>query len=160
MARRFRGRHAAIGAAVAVLVAGGVLIVRETTSSEPGIQAAPQGDHPRCARIAARYPSVLAGQRQEPGKGPGVAVWGDEAVVLRCGLRAPDPTPEPCVNVDGVDWVVEEARSQGGKKFVITYGRHPAVEVAISDRLTGIDEVLVELSHSVKPIRQQEECIN
>ncbi|KUJ65610.1 hypothetical protein ACZ90_45760 [Streptomyces albus subsp. albus] len=140
-------------------MAGGALVVRETTSSGSGIQAAPQGDSPQCARIAPRYPSVLAGHEQEGRQRPGVAVWGDETVVLRCGVRAPDPTPDRCVNVDGVDWVLEEARFRDGKKYIITYGRHPAVEVAISEGAAGIDEVIVELSHSVKPIRQQDECV-
>ncbi|WP_322786070.1 DUF3515 family protein [Intrasporangium oryzae] len=54
------------------------------------------------------------------------AAWGDPAIIARCGLDALGPTTDPCVTVDGVDWVVREL-SDG--TAATTYGRDPAIEV-------------------------------
>ncbi|WP_460936338.1 DUF3515 family protein [Phycicoccus ginsengisoli] len=54
--------------------------------------------------------------------------WGDPAVVARCGLPALGPTTAECLEVDGVDWVVE--RLSDGARFT-TFGRDPAIEVLV-----------------------------
>ena len=38
---------------------------------------------------------------------PGVAAWGDPAVVARCGVAALGPTEVECLEVDGVGWIPE-----------------------------------------------------
>ncbi|MDX3224693.1 DUF3515 domain-containing protein [Streptomyces sp. ME19-01-6] len=160
MGRLSRKGRIAVGVAAAGLVVAGVVVVRVVSSPAFGVEAAPRGDAPECGRIAKEFPSRLDGRERADGGAAGVAVWGDRAVVLRCGMSPPLPTADPCVEVNGVDWVVEEAKSRDGEKVVITYGRDPAVEVSISDRVAGIDGVLVELSKVVKPIRQQRECLS
>jgi hypothetical protein len=153
--RLSRKARIAVGVAAAGLVVVGVVVVRVVSSPAFGVDAAPRGDAPECGRIAKGFPSSLDGRERADGGAPGVAVWGDRAVVLRCGMPPPPPTTDPCVSVNGVHWVIKEAKFRDGKKVVITYGRDPAVEVSISDRVAGIDGVLVELSEAVKPIRQQ-----
>jgi len=148
-----------VALAAAGLIAGAVLVLREADSPAFGVQAAPRGDAPECARIARGYPSGLAGEDRVSVSLPGVAVWGDGAVTLRCGLEPPAPTVDPCINVDDVDWVYEQSKSRDGHKVVITYGRDPAVEVSISDRVAGTDEVLVELSRAVQSIGQTGKCV-
>ncbi|MER6143154.1 DUF3515 family protein [Streptomyces sparsogenes] len=157
---RSRRARVAVGVAAAGLVVAGVYVARVVTSPAYGVAAAPRGDAPECARIEKGYPDHLAGRERAPGGAAGVAVWGDRAVVSRCGMTPPAPTPELCVNVDGVDWVLREARSRDGRKVVITYGRDPAVEVSVSDRVTELDAVLVDLSKAVKPIRQHHKCLD
>lgn len=141
------------------LVAAAVLVVREGDSAGPGMTAAERGGDPACARIARGYPAELAGQRRSDPGAAGVTTWGDGAVVLRCGLRPPGPTVDRCVDVDGVDWVLRDAEFRDGRKVLVTYGRDPAVEITLTDRATGADTVLVELSRAVEPIRQGAKCV-
>lgn len=149
----------ALALAVVGLAVGAALVAHELDSPAFGVQPAPEADAPACARIAKDYPSGLSGQRRATVSLPGVAVWGDGAVTLRCGLHPPEATVEACINVDDVDWVWRDATSRGGSKVLVTYGRDPAVEVRISDRVGAIDEVLVGLSRAVKPIVQKSKCI-
>ncbi|MFG2141031.1 DUF3515 family protein [Streptomyces sp. NPDC048650] len=160
MVRLSRRSGVAIGAAaVAGIVIAGVVVVRAVNSPMSGVEAAARGGASECTRIAKDAPGRLHGQERADTGLPGVVAWGDGAVVLRCGLKAPRPTADACVNVDGVDWVLREAESQGGRKLLITYGRHPAVEATISDSGSGTDVSLVALSKLVKPIRQHEHCV-
>ncbi|MHC3473240.1 DUF3515 family protein [Streptomyces sp. 7R007] len=154
-----RGKRVAVALAAAGLVAGTVLVVREANSPAHGLSAAPRGDAPPCARVTDASPDALDG-RERAGTGlPGVAVWGDGAVTLRCGLAPPAATVDPCIAVDGVDWVWRPSTGHDGRRVLVTFGRDPAVEVSVSDRVAGIDEVLVELSGAVRSIRQGERCV-
>lgn len=160
MGVRMRGRVVlglAGAGAVAGLVAGSVLVVREVRAPEFGVRAAPHADAPACGRLD--YPERLGGQRREDVSTAGVGVWGDGAVVLRCGLTPPEPTVDACVDVDGVDWVWRGVGARSGSKVLVTYGRDPAVEVEISSRVDAVDVVLVGLSRAVKPIPQGAKCI-
>jgi hypothetical protein len=88
----------------------------------------------------------------------GVRTWGDPPVVLRCGLDPLGPTSLPCLAVDGVDWVVDD----GGDPLVFTtYGRDPAVEVAVPlsygrENATG---ALVDLGPAVATIARSARCV-
>lgn len=60
--------------------------------------------------------------------------WGAPAVLLRCGLAEPAPTAgraadrPPCLEVDGVDWVLDDARDP---MTATSYGRSPAVHLVL-----------------------------
>jgi hypothetical protein len=85
------------------------------------------------------------------------AAWGDPPVVLRCGVTSPAPTTDPCVTVDGVDWVLEET---GGTLTYTTYGRQPAVEVVLpTTDPAGTDVVLGELGPAVSALPQFRQCL-
>ncbi|REK86417.1 DUF3515 domain-containing protein [Streptomyces inhibens] len=159
MVRLSRRSRVAVGVAAAGIVVAGAMVIREVNSPTFGVEPAAKGGAPECTRIAKDYPDRLNGQERDHTDLPGVAAWGGGAVVLRCGLTPPRPTTDACVNVDDVDWVLREAKSQDGRKLLITYGRHPAVEATISGQGSGIDVLLVELSKTVKPIRQHEHCL-
>ncbi|MGW3630178.1 DUF3515 family protein [Streptomyces sp. NPDC005122] len=89
----------------------------------------------------------------------GLAAWGRGAVELRCGVYPPAPTTDMCVTVDGVDRVLEEAQSRDGRKYLVTYGRRPAVGVSISDDVPETDVVMVEMSRLVAPVMQRARCV-
>jgi hypothetical protein len=108
--------------------------------------------------MAKSFPAKLGGLGRSDVNAPGVGVWGKGEVVLRCGLRPPLASTNPCVNVNGVDWLVESADPQTNGKTIITFGRRPAVEVSLSDRTPEVDATLVDLSRLVKPIHQQDRC--
>lgn len=142
-----------------VVVAAAVLVAYKLNSPTRGIVQAPHAGDPACGRLARGYPATLGGQKLAGGGPPGVAVWGDRAVVLRCGVQPPLPTTDLCVTVDGVDWVYREAASGNGRKVAVTYGRSPAVEATISTQDTAVDSVLAQLSRLVHPIYQQHRCL-
>ncbi|MCX5050168.1 MULTISPECIES: DUF3515 family protein [unclassified Streptomyces] len=156
--RGSRRTRAAVALGLAGLVAGTLLVVCEVNSPAEGVRAAPRGDAPECHRVAQGFPPGLAGLDRTDTDVPGVAVWGDGAVTARCGLRTPDPTLDPCVSVDGIDWVWRP-KSPDGARVLVTYGRDPAVEITLSARVAAVDDVLVELSRAVRPLAQHDKCI-
>ncbi|WP_427921447.1 DUF3515 domain-containing protein [Streptomyces sp. cg40] len=145
---------------VAAVATAAVLVVHESDAPAYAIEQAPHAHAAACTRIAKDYPAVLEGHRRAETGTPGVAVWGDEAVVLRCGLEPPAPTTDLCVSVNGVDWVYRQSQSRNGLKVVVTYGRTPAVEVTLSEQDTALDSALVDVSRIVRPIRQQSHCVD
>lgn len=152
---------AAAGVAAAGLAAGAGLVAYELSSPVFGLAQGPLAKDPACARIADRYPDRLGGVGRDPVTFEGLAVWGHGAVRLRCGLTPPAPTTDACVSVDGVDWVWRERAGDrtGDRRYLVTYGRSPAVEVSIADSVTRPDAVLLDLSHLVAPIRAAARCL-
>ncbi|MEW1759564.1 DUF3515 family protein [Streptomyces cyaneofuscatus] len=159
MVRIPRPRRAVLAAAASVLTAG-VLVSCGADSPGEGVTAAPHAGDAACKQLADRYPDRLGGQDLAFTDRPGVAVWGENAIALRCGVELPVPTLDPCATVDGVDWVFREDRSKDGGKVVVTYGRDPAVEVVVSDDVAAVDDVLVDLSALVEPVKTYTKCIN
>ncbi|MEU0006629.1 DUF3515 family protein [Streptomyces sp. NPDC006314] len=159
MGDRRRRTWAAAGVAASGLVVAGVLVAQELSSPVFGMRQGPLAMDPACARIAGHYPDRLDGNRRDRITFEGLAVWGHGAVRLRCGLIPPAPTKDPCFAVNGVDWVLREAASRGGRKLLVTYGRRPAVEVSLADSVRQTDAVLLELSRLVAPVRQNDRCL-
>ncbi|RBL85630.1 DUF3515 domain-containing protein, partial [Streptomyces cavourensis] len=52
-----------------------------------------------------------------------------------------------------------EDRSEDGGKVIVTYGRDPAVEVAVTEEITAVDDVLVGLSALVEPVKPYTKCV-
>ncbi len=96
------------------------------------VRAVPFGesDSPACQAVADRWPASVGGlePRVTAVQSRGVAAWGDPPIVARCGKAPPGPTVDPCIDIDGVDWVATEL--DDGTMFT-TYGRSPAVEVLV-----------------------------
>ncbi|MEU9382811.1 DUF3515 family protein [Streptomyces sp. NPDC048279] len=151
-----RGRAAA-GVTAAGLVAGAALVAYELNSPVFALAQGPLAKDPACARIAGRYPARLGEAARDPVTFEGLAVWGQGAVELRCGVTPPGPTTDACVSVDGVDWVWRERA--GDREYLVTYGRSPAVEVSVATSVTRLDGVLLDLSHLVAPLAPNAECL-
>ncbi|MFE2291993.1 DUF3515 family protein [Streptomyces sp. NPDC059452] len=145
-------------AAAAVAVAAALVFV---VAKEPHYEVRPgaQSGNAHCGRIKENAPSKLAGHPKHATEMAGVALWGDSNILLRCGVDPIRPTTDPCFTADGVDWVIDTARSSETKKVIITYGRIPATEVTVTHSLKAPDEVLVELSALIAPIEQTTPCI-
>ena len=155
MRRPSRRARIAIGTAVGAVLVAVPLVAREVSSPALDLRPAARAEDPACARIADRYPDRIAGESRDPVSVTGVASWGNGGVVLRCGLEPPAETADPCVEVDGVDWVFREDGSTGsGYRVLVTYGRSPAVQAFVDDRVAAIDGVLVDLSDVVRPIER------
>lgn len=156
-----RRTRLAVAVGVCGLAAGAALTayVLVANDADAGITPAKASGTPHCHRIADRAPASLGGHSRRDSSLPGVAVWGDQDIVLRCGVTPPGPTGDPCFAVDGVDWVYDEAQSTHGRKVVVTYGRSPATQV-VFDAPGRTDEALVDLSRLVAPVKQTAGCLS
>ncbi|ABS02853.1 DUF3515 family protein [Kineococcus radiotolerans] len=151
-------------ALVVVLVAAGA--VWAYLAGSRGVEAAPDAADPACTTLLAALPASLGNLGRTPQGAAGVAAWGEDRVVLRCGALVLGPTTKACVPVgpDGgpsVDWV-QDAVSDRAVRF-LTYGRTPAVEVTVrfGDGLTRDQATsqLVDLAGPVSAIRQTRTCV-
>ncbi|MGW7491251.1 DUF3515 family protein [Streptomyces sp. NPDC054786] len=158
--RLLRRTPVLLSAAAVIVAAASLMAYESVTSPAFGLEAAPRAGSAACTRLTAAYPDEVAGADRTPADVKGAAVWGDGAVIARCGLATPLPTNDPCAQIDGVDWVWRAPQDDDGRKLLITYGRAPAVEVRIDTRRAAPDAVLVDLSRLVKPIRQSHRCIS
>ncbi|MCI2240202.1 DUF3515 domain-containing protein [Paenibacillus sp. TRM 82003] len=158
------GRQGAWVAVVVALVVGAS--VWAFTSGSDGVEAAPAAGDPACARLLQELPGSLVGLARTPQGAAGVAVWGEEQVVLRCGAAVIGPTTKPCVPVgpddaSTVDWV-QDAVGDRAVRF-LTYGRDPAVEVTVrfGGRLqaSSASAPLVDLAAAVSAIPQTRACV-
>ncbi|SOC55180.1 DUF3515 family protein [Ornithinimicrobium cerasi] len=90
-----------------------------------------ESDSPACERVADSWPARVGNlePRVTAVQSRGVAAWGDPPIVARCGKAPLGPTEDPCIDINGVDWVAT-VLDDGGTMFT-TYGRTPAVEVLV-----------------------------
>ena len=100
-----------------------------------GVEVAPPTHQAACEPAAAAWPATVAGKDRrrvrllrQDSRDADVRAWGDPAIVATCGWPALAPTDKECLDVDGVDWVVEPLSD--GARFT-TYGRDPAIEVLV-----------------------------
>jgi hypothetical protein len=128
------------------------------TDADAGIRPARNSAAPHCHRIADSAPASLGGLSRRDSSLPGIAVWGDQDIVLRCGVTPPGPTHNPCFAVDGVDWVMDLAQSTHTRKVIVTYGRSPATQL-VFDGTSDTDAAMVDISRIVAPVPQTDHCI-
>ncbi|MFP3465021.1 DUF3515 family protein [Leifsonia sp. SIMBA_070] len=140
-------------AAAALLLAG----CTPTVSLDPAEGA----NAPGCAEISVRLPDTVADKAARETDAQATGAWGDPAaVILRCGVPPIGATTKPCVNVNGVDWVL--MTDPAAKTIVYqTFGRTPATEVII-DHVSGVSDssVLPEFASAISTIKQTEKCLS
>ncbi|GAB3050344.1 hypothetical protein GCM10027079_14720 [Sediminivirga luteola] len=140
--------------ALVMLTAVSVSSCAHAVMVEPAADAA----DPDCAEVMLRLPDEVGGNERRDTTSQATAAWGDpSAAILRCGVEPPGPTTTPCVSVNGVDWLSEEA---GDHWLFVTYGREPAVEVLVSNDAVGGQTVITELSGAVAVLEQERECVS
>ncbi|MGO4340729.1 hypothetical protein [Pedococcus sp. 2YAF34] len=132
MHRAARRRRLIVAAAGLLLlgVAGGVLYAVR----HHGVEVAAPPHRADCEVAMPLMPSTVGGQAAsdafvaERGDPRDIRVWGDPAIIATCGWPPLGPTPDQCLDVDGVDWVAEPLSD--GVRFT-TFGRDPAIEVLV-----------------------------
>jgi len=123
------------------------------------VEAAEDAANPLCAKMMVVLPQVIADAEKRPTSSQSTAAWGDPAeVVLRCGVQVPGPTPDPCVSVNGVDWVAQEG--ENGVWTLTTYGRNPATEVLLDPQVIPSSTVIASLSDAASKIPAERECLS
>lgn len=112
---------------------------------------------PTCADVIVRLPDTVAGQERRWTDAQATGAWGDpSAVLLTCGLEAPGPSTLRCITIAGVDWLVDESASPSYR--LTTYGRTPAVELYVNNKVVSSNEVLDDLGIAVSQLPKEAEC--
>ncbi len=132
-----------------LLLAGCGAIVPMTPAKEANAAA--------CATVTVRLPSVVANQGKRETNAQATGAWGTPAsILLHCGVAVPGPTTLPCVEINGIDWVEDDAEKPLYR--YTTFGRVPAVEVVVdSDKVSGTT-TLVDLAGSLSQIPATNHC--
>lgn len=122
------------------------------------MDAAPDANDPACADVIVRLPQTLDGAARRDTNAQATGAWGNPAsVLLYCGIEPSGPTTDTCVNVKGVDWILDDSRAPLFR--FEAYGRSPGLEVIVNaeEQVSGTN-VLAELTPSVSLLPQERHC--
>lgn len=120
------------------------------------MQPAEDANNPACAEVIVRLSTVADLEKRET-NAQATAAWGTPAaVLLTCGVTPPGPTTLPCVSVNGIDWIEDDADAPLYR--YTTYGRNPAVQVAIDSEAVSGTTALVDLASPVSKIPASGAC--
>ena len=125
------------------------------------LESAPDAASPECAAVSVRLPDAIGDLMGRETNAQATAAWGEPtAVILHCGVPAPPPTSDLiCVTVpDGkVDWLRDD---NDQVTYIFTsYGRTPAVSVAIDSTMASGLEVLDAIDAAVSTLPQDGACL-
>ncbi|MFA5606704.1 MAG: DUF3515 family protein [Leucobacter sp.] len=135
----------------------GAATVLTGCAGEVPMDAAVNANDPACADVIVRLPKVVADLERRATNAQSTGAWGDPAgVLLYCGIEPMGPTTQSCVNVNGVDWIVDDERAPLYR--FEAYGRSPGLQVVVdSEKASGTAAVL-DLSAVVKELPQTRQC--
>ena len=126
-------------------------------AGEVPMDAAGNSNDPACADVTVRLPQTVAKLDKRSTNAQATGAWGDPAgVLLRCGIEPSGPTTAECVNVNGVDWIID--REHAPMYRFEAYGRYPGVEVIVNSELASGTEAVVDLGAVVQYLPQEREC--
>ena len=121
------------------------------------MDAAANANDPACADVIVRLPQTVAELGKRTTNAQATGAWGDpSAVELRCGIEPSGPTTDDCVNVNGVDWIID--RSQAPLFRFEAYGRSPGLEVFVDSEKVSGTAVVLDLGSVVEQLPQERQC--
>lgn len=132
---------------VLVLVSALTLLI---TGCQPVVNLSPAefAHSLECANMSVRLPETVAGLERRSINAQATGAWGSPvAVIVRCGLPLPAPNPLPCVTLDGIDWLRDDADAPRFR--FLTYGLNPATEVIVDSTVVSGTAALRDLSAAV-----------
>ena len=149
-----KNRALRIVALSAALAGAGSLL----TACAPAVpmEAAADANNPACANVIVRLPDVVAGQDRRTTNAQATGAWGDGAVQLVCGVTPTGPTTDTCVNVNGVDWVIDDSAAPIYR--FEPYGRSPGLAVYVDSAQVSGTETTVDLNAVVQQLPQDRKC--
>jgi hypothetical protein len=122
------------------------------------MDAAPDAADALCAALVVRLPDTVgedAAKRETNAQGTGA--WGTPAeALLQCGVDQGGPSALECRNFEGIDWLIDP--SDDKLVTATTYGRDPAVRVAIDKDVRAPGVILSDLSRAVSVIPATKNC--
>lgn len=126
-------------------------------AQEVPLEATADANNPACADVIVRLPKTVAGLDRRSTNAQSTGAWGNPATVqLYCGIEPSGPTTDTCVNVNGVDWIIDESAAPIYR--FEAYGRSPGLEVYVdSEKMSGTD-VVNDLSAVARELPQERKC--
>jgi hypothetical protein len=109
-----------------------------------------------CAALVDALPDTVSEELRRPVDPDDAlgAAWGDPAIVLRCGVGAPEGFDRfsPCQEADGVGWFVprEQSDEPGADVVMTTIEFEPRVEVRVPATYRPPAGIMVELAPAIK----------
>ncbi|PPH38330.1 DUF3515 domain-containing protein [Rathayibacter sp. AY1E3] len=141
------------------LLAAAAVLLLSGCSASVALEPAPDATSTGCAEVSVRLPDVVAEQPERETNAQGTAAWGTPAaVILHCGVEVPGPTTDLCVNVSGVDWIIDETQKDEDIYTLTTYGRDPAVEITVDQSRASGSSAALDLANAVSYVPQTREC--
>jgi hypothetical protein len=117
-------------------LAAALALVGALTACTPivALTAAPAANDPDCAAVSVRLPDSIEGLPLRETDAQATGAWGDPvSVLLACGVDVPVASELPCIEVNGVQWLRDDAEAPN---YVFTsFGRDPAVRVSIDSEV-------------------------
>ncbi|PRI11696.1 hypothetical protein B4915_04410 [Leucobacter massiliensis] len=121
------------------------------------MDAAPGANDPACADVIVRLPSTVAELPKRTTNAQATGAWGDPAAVqLQCGIEPSGPTTDSCVNVNGVDWIIDDSAAPIYR--FEAYGRDPGLVVFVDSEQVSGTEAVLDLSAVVQLLPQERKC--
>lgn len=144
-------------AAPALLGALGLAASLTACTNPVPMDAAEHANDPSCADVIVRLPQTVANLEKRETNAQATGAWGDPAgVLLRCGIEPSGPTTDDCVNVNGVDWIID--RSNPPLYRFEAYGRSPGLELIVNSELASGTEATVDLGEVTALLPQERKC--
>jgi hypothetical protein len=137
-----RFRRALIASA---LVATAIATILTGCSPIVAMDPAPHANDPACADVIVRLPQTLENLPRRETDAQATGAWGDPTqILLRCGVTVPTVSDLPCVLIDSSTyWLRDDSKAP--TYVFTTYGRTPAIAVAIDQRKQTPGLVLSDL---------------
>jgi hypothetical protein len=143
---------------VLALAATAVLALSGCVGTVP-MDPAPDANNPTCASVTVRLPDTVADLSKRETSAQATGAWGEPAaVLLTCGVAAPGPTTMPCITINDVDWIEDDSRKP--LYVYTTFGREPAVQVAIDSTAVSGSTALVDVSSAVATLPVTSQCLS
>lgn len=148
----FRIRSLAAGTALAGIAFGLV-----GCAGDVPMDPAQNANDPACASVVVQLPQTVGKLEKRTTNAQATGAWGDPVgVELRCGIEPSGPTTDDCVNVNGVDWIID--RSHAPLYRFEAYGRSPGLEVFVNSEKASGTEVTLDLTKTAQLLPQERKC--
>jgi hypothetical protein len=142
--------------ALAAALAGAASLLTACASDVP-MEAAANANDPACADVIVRLPPQVAGMDRRTTNAQSTGAWGNpSAVQLQCGIEPSGPTTDSCVNVNGVDWIVDDSAAPIYR--FEAYGRSPGLAVFVDSEQVSGTEAVLDLGSVVQQLPQLRQC--
>ena len=121
------------------------------------LSAAPDAENKLCAEVVVRLPDTVGDAELRETNAQGTGAWGTPALaLLQCGVTVPEVSALECREFEGVEWLIDP--SDPDLVTATTYGRDPAIRVAIDKSVTGPGVILADLAGAVSVIPVTKAC--
>lgn len=154
---KFTGTHTRL---LGVTIAAVTFVIGLTgCAGTVSMHSAENANDPACADVIVRLPSTVSGLDKRTTNAQATGAWGNPVgVELRCGIEPSGPTTDDCVNVNGVDWIID--RTNAPLYRFEAYGRSPGLEVFVNNEVASGTSTVTDLAGVAKVLPQTRQCLS